>query len=278
METGRCNWLWGKTMTKKRIHKIPIEQRDSKKTNGILLAFLALLLFSIYYLEISLLEMLMGLPNFVLFFFEKFIPANTENLKQYIPSVIDTLGYAVIATYLSSILAFIFGILISEHTNKFKTVRVIVRGFVSILRNIPFIIWGSLLVYIFGLGGIVGVLALILVTIGFLSKSYAESIDEISGDKLEALRANGASYFQILFHGVIPQFVPAWINWTLFSFEINVRASVVLGLVGAGGIGVLIDTNINLFKYEEALAIIAVVVIIILLTEFVTNSIRKRFA
>jgi phosphonate transport system permease protein len=265
-------------MTKKRIHKIPIEQRDSKKTNGILLAFLALLLFSIYYLEISLLEMLMGLPNFVLFFFEKFIPANTENLKQYIPSVIDTLGYAVIATYLSSILAFIFGILISEHTNKFKTVRVIVRGFVSILRNIPFIIWGSLLVYIFGLGGIVGVLALILVTIGFLSKSYAESIDEISGDKLEALRANGASYFQILFHGVIPQFVPAWINWTLFSFEINVRASVVLGLVGAGGIGVLIDTNINLFKYEEALAIIAVVVIIILLTEFVTNSIRKRFA
>jgi phosphonate transport system permease protein len=277
MEARLCNWLWGKTMTKKSIHKIPIDQRDSRKSIGIVLAFFTLILFSIYYLEISVLEMLMGLPNFVLFFFEKFLPANTENLKQYIPSVIDTLGYAVISTYLSSILAFIFGILISEHTNKYKPIRVIVRGIVSVLRNIPFIIWGALLVYIFGLGGIVGVLALILVTIGFLSKSYAESIDEISGEKLEALRANGASYFQILFHGIIPQFVPAWINWTLFSFEINVRASVVLGLVGAGGIGVLIDTNINLFKYEEALAIIAVVVIIILLTEFVTNSIRKRF-
>ena len=277
IEVWRGDWLWGKTMTRKSIHTIPIEQSDSKKTIGIILAFFALILFSIYYLEISVLEMLMGLPNFVMFFFEKFLPANTENLIEYIPTVIDTLGYAVIATYFSSILAFIFGILISENTNKYKTVRVIVRGFVSVLRNIPFIIWGALLVYIFGLGGIVGVMALILVTIGFLSKSYAESIDEISGDKLEALRANGASYFQIIFHGVIPQFVPAWINWTLFSFEINVRASVVLGLVGAGGIGVLIDTNINLFKYGEAVAIIAVVVIIILLTELVTNSIRKRF-
>ncbi|MDQ0226545.1 phosphonate ABC transporter, permease protein PhnE [Metabacillus niabensis] len=264
-------------MNKKSVYKIPIEQKDYKKTVAIVLIIMAALLFSVIYLEISVLEMLMGLPQFVMFFFEKFLPANSDNLKQYIPSVIDTLGYAIIATYFSTILAFIFGILISENTNKFKTLRVLTRGFVSVLRNIPFIIWGSLLVYIFGLGGIVGVLALILVTIGFLSKSYAESIDEISGDKLEALRANGASYFQILFHGVIPQFVPAWINWTLFSFEINVRASVVLGLVGAGGIGVLIDTNINLFKYGEALTIIAVVVSIILLTEFITNSIRKRF-
>ncbi|WP_369809971.1 PhnE/PtxC family ABC transporter permease [Gracilibacillus caseinilyticus] len=146
------------------------------------------------------------------------------------------------------------------------------------LKKYSFYYLGALLVYIFGIGGIVGVIALILVTVGFLGKSYAESIDEISGDKLEALQANGASYFQILFHGVIPQFVPAWINWTLFSFEINVRASTVIGLVGAGGIGVLIDTNINLFNYGEALTIITVIVCIILITEYVTNSIRSRIA
>ncbi|WP_299089035.1 phosphonate ABC transporter, permease protein PhnE [uncultured Metabacillus sp.] len=264
-------------MNNKTIHKIPLDQRDPKKTIAVVAAIFAVLIFSVFYLEISFIEMLMGLPSFVMFFFEKFFPPNAENLEQYIPAVVDTLGYAIISTYISTIIAFIFGILISENTNKFKSLRVITRGFVSILRNIPFIIWGALLVYIFGIGGIVGVLALILVTIGFLSKSYAESIDEISGDKLEALRANGSSYFQILFHGVIPQFVPALINWTLFAFEINVRASAVLGLVGAGGIGVLIDTNINLFKYGEAITIIAVVVAIILLTELVTNSIRKRF-
>lgn len=259
-----------------QLQKIPIDKKNPNRILLIVITVCAALIFSIVYLEISLLEMLMGLPNFILFFFQNFFPPNLENIAQYFPAVVDTIGYAVIATFLSSIIALIFGILISENTNKFKSIRVICRGFVSVLRNIPFVIWGALLVYIFGLGGIVGVLALILVTIGFLGKSYAESIDEISGDKLEALRANGASYFQILLHGVIPQFVPSWINWTLFSFEINVRASVVLGLVGAGGIGVLIDTNINLFKYGEALTIIMVIVSIILLTEFVTNTIRKK--
>lgn len=256
--------------------KIKLDQHNPKKTLLIIITIIGAFIFSIIFLEISALDMLKGLPKFVHFFFQNFFPPNLENIARYIPAVLDTVGYAIIATFLSSLIAFVFGILISEKTNKFKSIRLICRGFISILRNIPFVIWGALLVYIFGLGGIVGVLALILVTIGFLGKSYAESIDEISGDKLEALQANGASYFQILLHGVIPQFVPAWINWTLFSFEINVRASVVLGLVGAGGIGVLIDTNINLFRYREALAIIIVVVSIILLTEFLTNLLRKK--
>lgn len=258
--------------------KIRIDQKDPKKLLLVLAAISAAFIFAIIYLEISIVDMMMGLPNFLFFFFENFFPPKFDNMMSYIPPVLDTLGYAVIATFLSSIIALIFGILISENTNKYKAIRILCRGFISVLRNIPFIIWGALLVYVFGLGGIVGVLALILVTIGFLSKSYAESIDEISGEKLEALRANGASYFQVLLHGVIPQFVPAWINWTLFSFEINVRASVVVGLVGAGGIGVLIDTNINLFKYSEALGIIIIIVTIILLTEFVTNTIRKKLA
>lgn len=263
-------------MPKNLSEQIPLDFNNPKKLLAIVLAVCATIIFSIIYLEISVIEMIMGLPNFVLFFFQNFFPPNLDNIGQYIPAVIDTIGFAIIATFISTFIGLVLGILISENTNKYKSVRVICRAFVSILRNIPFVIWGALLVYIFGIGGIIGILALILVTIGFLGKSYAESIDEISGEKLEALRANGASYFQMLFHGVIPQFVPAWINWTLFSFEINVRASTVLGLVGAGGIGVLIDTNINLFNYGEALAIIGVIVVIILATEFVTNTIRKR--
>ncbi len=258
---------------------IPLSLKSNVKSAVLAGALLLIAVVSAMdYLKISLADMTTGLPSFLLFFFEKFLPADVSNLGHYIPTVIDTLGFAVIATYCSTLLAFLFGIMISEHTNRIKPLRVAVRGVISVLRNIPFLIWGALLVYIFGLGSIVGILALILVTIGFLSKSYAESIDEIAGEKLEALRASGASYAQILFHGVVPLFVPAWIHWTLFAFEINVRASVVLGLVGAGGIGVLIDTNINLFKYGEALTIIALVVAIILSTEWVTNAIRRRFA
>jgi len=263
-------------MNNKSFAEISIGKSNKKVAISMIVVILAALIFSLLYLDISITDMIVGLPNFIVFFFGKFLPPNLENLKYYVQAVIDTIGFAIIATYISTVIAFILGILISENTNKYRSLRVAIRGFVSILRNIPFVVWGALLVYIFGLGGIVGVLALILVTVGFLGKSYAESIDEISGDKLEALKANGSSYLQVLFHGIIPQFIPAWINWTLYSFEINIRASVVLGLVGAGGIGVLIDTNINLFKYGEAFAIIMLVVAIVLLTELVTNTIRKR--
>ena len=82
----------------------------------------------------------------------------------------------------------------------------------------------------FGVGEIVGLLALIIATLGFLSRSYAESISEIAGSHLEALQTAGASYGQVLVHGLIPEFLPSWINWTLFSFEINIRASAILGI------------------------------------------------
>ncbi len=80
---------------------------------------------------------------------------------------------------------------------------------------------------------------------------------------------------QILFHGLVPEFVPALINWTLFSFEINIRASAILGMVGAGGIGIMIQTNIRLFKYREALSLIVILITMVLVTEFVTNKVRR---
>ncbi len=149
---------------------------------------------------------------------------------------------------------------------------------ISFLRNIPVLVWASLFVYIFGIGNMVGLLALTVATLGFLARSYADSIDEIGSSKLEALRAAGASYWQILFHGLIPEFIPSWINWTLFSFEINIRASSILGMVGAGGMGIMIQTNIRLFKYREAFALIILLVLLVLLTEFTVNQLRKRIA
>lgn len=257
---------------------IPLTKKRSFKGLYFGLSVVVLCAISILYLNVTLLDIFTSLPSFIGFFTEKFFPISFDNVLLYLPTVMETLGFAVIATYCSTILAFFIGLLMSENTNKFAALRIFTRGIVTIIRNIPFVIWGALLVYVFGIGSLVGIIALIIVTIGFLGKSYGEAIDEISGDKLEALRANGASYFQLICHGIIPQFIPAWINWTLFSFEINVRASVVLGLVGAGGIGVLIDTNINLFRYDEAMMIILIVVIIVLLTEYLTNKIRKTIS
>lgn len=228
------------------------------------------------YLDVDIFQALASFPSFFTFFAQNFWPPNFENLATYFPLIFETLLFAVVGTYCSAILAFIFGLLMSEQTNPLRWLRISIRVFISFLRNIPVLVWASLLVYIFGIGNMVGLVALIIATLGFLSRSYADSIDEIGASKLEALRASGASYWQILYHGLLPEFIPSWINWTLFSFEINIRASAILGMVGAGGIGIMIQTNIRLFKYHEALSLITVLVLMVLVTEFTVSRIRKQ--
>lgn len=256
-----------------------IQLTSGKRWNIGIITFIIILILlfaSCAFLNIQFIDVLRGGPSFINFFVTKFIPPDFSNFAQYIPAVIDTVLFAIVGTYISTLIAFILGLMMSDISNPFAPLRFCARAFVSFIRNIPVLIWASLLVYAFGIGEIVGLLALIIATLGFLSRSYSDSINEIGRGKLEALTASGASYLQIMWHGLLPNLVPSFINWTLYAFEINIRASAVLGMVGAGGIGVLIQTNIKLFRYHEACAIIIIVVGIVLLSEFATNKIRKN--
>ncbi|MDR0642353.1 MAG: phosphate/phosphonate ABC transporter permease [Treponema sp.] len=233
------------------------------------------LVFVFAYPGIDVPEAARGLPEFFLFFVRNFLPPNFKRLNVYAPLILQTIFFAVMGTYISSIVGFAMGLLLSEKTNPVRPLRMVTMFVLSIMRNVPFLVWASLMVYVFGIGNIVGLLALIFTILGFLSRSYAESISEIADSKLEALRATGASNFQILVHGLIPEFVPAWLNWTLFSFEIGIRASAVLGMVGAGGIGIMIQTNMRLSRYREAFSLVLVLIVMILLTELAVNRLRK---
>lgn len=254
-----------KSIIENKSNKIPI-------VAGVIL----LLGYSVFsYLQIPLVKAATSIPDFISFFIRKFCPPNFDNILNYLPTVLDTVLFAIVATYCSAILSLICGLLMSEKTNPIVPVRIFVRAILSFLRNIPVLVWASLLVYIFGVGKIVGLLALLIATLGFLSRSYADNLSEVAGEKMDALKVTGASHLQVLFHGVIPEFIPAWMNWTLFSFEINIRASAILGMVGAGGIGVMIQTKIKLFQYQEASAIIILVILIVVCTEFMTNRLRR---
>ncbi|WP_059049345.1 phosphonate ABC transporter, permease protein PhnE [Paenibacillus senegalimassiliensis] len=245
------------------------------KTSLIVLLVAAIIIGAFILLEINPWSAFIAVPEFIAFFVNNFLPPNFDNINKYVPLIVDTILFAVVGTYISAVLGLLFGILLSEQTNRFAWLRFTVRFVLSFLRNVPVLAWAALLVYIFGIGNMVGLIALILATLGFLARSYSESINEIAGSKLEALKACGASYWQIIIHGLIPQFIPAWINWTLFSFEINMRASAILGMVGAGGIGIMIQTNMRLFKYHEALSLIIILAAMVLITEYCTNKLRK---
>jgi len=228
------------------------------------------------YLEINLYDTAAAFPAFAVFFAERFMPPNFSAVPAASHLIIQTLYFAVVGTGIASILALFGGLLLSEKTNSVGWLRIAFRAFLSVLRNIPILVWVTLLIFIFGIGSIVGLLAIIFATLGFLSRSYAESLSEVAGEKIEALRAVGATKIQIICHGILPEFVPAWINWTLFTFEINLRASAILGMVGAGGIGLMISTHLRLFRYQSALALIIVITSLILVTEYITNKLRSR--
>lgn len=230
---------------------------------------------SMSYLEISVLQLLTDLPAFFAFFGENFMPPRFNNIQRYLPFIFDTVLFAVVGTYISALLSFIFGLMMSRRYSPLPAFRFVFMSIASVFRNVPFLVWASLLIFVFGIGNLVGIMALSIVTLGFLSRSYAVSLDEIQSSRIEGLRACGASYTQILFHGIIPEFVPSWLNWTLFSFEINIRASAVLGMVGAGGMGIMIQTNLRHFRYREAMSLIIVLVSLVLLTELLTGRLRK---
>ena len=255
----------------------PISLKEKQELKGKINFFFIIfgVLCACVYLEVNPLAIFTAFPDIVRFLLTEFFPPDFSNLSSYLPLIVETVLFAVVGTYVSAFLAFICGMLMAEEINPIAPVRMLIRVIVSFIRNIPVLVWASLLVYIFGIGNLVGLLALVIATFGFLTRSYAEEMNTIAGTKLESLKATGATKTQIVIHGLLPEFYPSWINWTLFSFEINIRASAILGMVGAGGIGIMIQTNIRLFNYQEASALILVLVGMILLIEFAVNRIRK---
>jgi len=229
-------------------------------------------------LNVSLIDIFFAMPNLFRFLFNNFFPPNWQALEGNFTVIINTIFFAVVGTCISAVLAFFLGLLMSNHFNPFAPIRILVRFFVSFLRNIPIVIFASILVFIFGIGPLIGIIALVLGNLGFLARSYAENIDGIAETKLEALRATGASYPQIVFHGLLPAFMPAWLNWTLFAFEVNIRLSAILGMVGAGGLGLLIQANLDLRNFRRTMALIIILVAFVLLTEFLVNKLRTALA
>lgn len=252
-------------------------QKQKKAKRTVSLALLAAaLVFSIWYIKFDFIEFITGIPIFLSFLFTDFLPPNMGNMNSYIRPVVDTLIFAVVGTAFSSVMGLVIAFLMARNTSPHPAIRVVLRGIVSFFRNVPFLVWASLLVVIFGVGSMPGLMALVLFGTCFLARVYAESIEEMEKDATEALEASGASYGQLIKHAIIPQFMPSYYSWTLFMFEINIRASSILGLVGAGGIGSNLKQAMDLFQYSRASMIIVILIVLILVVEFTTQKIRER--
>ena len=190
-------------------------------------------------------------------------------------ATLETVQMALAGTFVALLAAFPLGFLAARNTTPHPAVYFSVRSVLNLVRTIPDLALGLLFVAAVGLGAFAGTLALAIHTATVLGKLLSESVENIDEGVVEAIRATGAGYGQILSFAVLPQILPDLISFTLYRLETNIRAASVLGLIGAGGIGYLMNTSFRTFQYQEAAAIVLVLIALVMLVDHLSSRLRN---
>lgn len=188
----------------------------------------------------------------------------------------DTLNIATLGTLLGVVLAVPVAFLAAHNTTPSKTIlRPLALLIIVASRSINSLIWALLLVAIIGPGLLAGILAIAFRSIGFIGKLLYEAVEEIDEHQVEAISAAGASSMQIMDYAVVPQILPAFTGITVFRWDINIRESTILGLVGAGGIGVQLESSLARLAWAEVTVIFIVILATVVFSEWVSAKVRK---
>lgn len=203
-------------------------------------------------------------------------PPALDRLPQILQALLVTVEMAVIGTIAGVVLSVPVAVAAARNTTPHRVLYVLTRGFVSVCRTVPDLVWALIFVIAVGLGPKAGVLAIAVDVLGFCGRFFAEAIEELDRNTLEGLRATGASERAVLVGTVLPACLPSFVATSMFALESAARSSVVLGLVGAGGIGIELSVSMTLLRYDEALAIIACIFVVVLAVERLSSGLRRR--
>ena len=196
--------------------------------------------------------------------------------KEIHAALIETLHIATLGTILALILALPLSFLAARNFTRNPILNFLAQFIFVSSRSVNSLIWALLFVAVFGPGALSGVLSIAFRSIGFVGKLFGEALEEAQRGPIEALTATGAPKSMILVKGYWPQVEPAFWSVALLRWDINIRESAVLGLVGAGGIGVALDSALNNLYWDQVGLILAVIFSVVVLTEIVTSTIRRR--
>ena len=191
-------------------------------------------------------------------------------------ALIETLHIATLGTILSVFMAVPVGLLAANNLTPSKTINMLARLILVSSRSVNSLVWALLFIAIFGPGALAGTLAIAFRSIGFVGKLVGEAIEEAQRGPIEAVTATGASKGSVLWYAYWPQIRPAFWSIVLLRWDINVRESAVLGLVGAGGIGMALDTALNLFQWDRVALVLAAIFVVVVLAEIIITQARKR--
>lgn len=191
-------------------------------------------------------------------------------------ALMETLHIASLGTLLSLGFAVPLGLLVATNLTRNRLVNLVARILLVSSRSVNSLVWALLFLAVFGPGPLAGTLAIGFRSIGFVGKLLGEAIEQAPRGPIEALEAAGAGWFARIGYGYWPQVKPAFWSIVLLRWDINVRESAVLGLVGAGGIGMVLDTAMNLFQWDRVATVLLAVFAVVVVAEVVVTQVRKR--
>ena len=193
---------------------------------------------------------------------------------------LETIYIAVLGTLLGALIAvpisFIAARNLMRRSRLGTVVYFTVRFVLSVIRAIPTLVWAIIFVIVVGIGPYPGVLALTTFSVGLIAKLFSEAIEAIDWGQVDALTATGANPVQVVIHGVVPQVTPYMVAHVLYTFEVNIHSSTYLGLVGAGGLGLILEQYVGLFLYPDLAMWIIVVVVLTTIIDYSSAAIRRR--
>ena len=203
-------------------------------------------------------------------------PPDLTRFPNILKATLETFEIALLGTVFGAFLSLPLALLAAKNTTPHLFVYRLTRSFIGFLRAIPDLIWGLIFIVIVGLVPGPGILAITVDVMGFCGRFFAERIEEIEPGTVDALRALGASQAGVIVGAILPETLASFVASTLFSLESSVRSAVVLGLVGAGGIGVELATSMQLLRYDQAVTIILAIFLVVIVVEQVSSAIRRR--
>lgn len=201
--------------------------------------------------------------------------ASLTKLAGLLKKLWDTVLASIASTMAAAVFALFLSLAGSRTTRPNGFFTLISRGIASLFRNIPLVAWAMILMLAFSQSEITGYLALFCGSLGFLTRAFMETVDEVGGSSVEALRATGANYFHTIFQAVLPAGLPQMVSWLLFMIETNIRDATLVGILTGTGIGFSFDLYYKSLNYHAASLVVILIVILVIAIEFISNKIRR---
>lgn len=205
-------------------------------------------------------------------------PPDISYFPKILPDLIATLRMSVVGTFWGSVFGFPIAFLAAKNINNIKVLRAITKIALSLTRTMPVLIYAMILTFFFGIGEFAGLLAITIFTFSIITKMTFEDLETLDMGPFEASISQGATRVQATILTIFPQMLRTYITYTLYCFEINVRSAAILGYVGAGGIGYVLNQMIQLRQYDKAGIILISIMITVIIIDYLSQYIRRRLA